>query len=220
MTQLHQLPLFLGIDRRNMQEIVAHTRFDFRKAQAGETVIGQGQPMTHLVILISGSIHATRQADNHRYTITETLAAPALIHPEHLFGLHPHYPRTITAATPLHLVAISKEDVLRLTQQNLIIQLNLNNIIATLAQKARHQHWRPTPSTLAQRITRFIETRCTHPAGEKTIRITRQHLAEELHEDRRLITKTLDTMQSQGLLQATRGIIHIPALEKLISLAP
>ena len=117
---LHQLPLFQGIEHRDMQNIVAHTRFDFHKAEAGQTIVSEGDPMHHLLFVLGGTIHATRQSDSRRYSITETLNAPLLIHPEHLFGLHPAYPRTIVAATDLHLVAVGKEDVLRLAKENLV----------------------------------------------------------------------------------------------------
>ena len=86
---LQQLPLFQGIEHRDMQNIVAHTRFDFHKAEAGQTIVSEGDPMHHLLFVLGGTIHATRQSDSRRYSITETLNAPLLIHPEHLFGLHP-----------------------------------------------------------------------------------------------------------------------------------
>ncbi len=214
---LHQLPLFQGIEHRDMQNIVAHTRFDFHKAEAGQTIVSEGDPMHHLLFVLGGTIHATRQSDSRRYSITETLNAPLLIHPEHLFGLHPAYPRTIVAATDLHLVAVGKEDVLRLAKENLVFQLNLNNILATLAQKAVHRSWRATPLTLRQRIVRFFESHCSHPAGPKTINITMQELAAEIHENRNHVSKTLLDMQSEGLLHVSRGIIAIPALEKLLT---
>lgn len=214
---LHQLPLFQGIEHRDMQNIVAHTRFDFSKAEAGQTIVSEGQAMHHLLFLLNGTVYATRLSDSRRYSFTETLTAPQLIHPEHLFGLYPAYPRTIVAATDLNLVAVGKDDVLRLAKENLVFQINLNNTLATLAQKGLRQSWRTAPLTLRQRITRFIESHCTHPAGEKTIRITMQELAAELHANRIYVSRVLNDMQSEGLLHVSRGIIAIPALEKLLT---
>ena len=44
-----------------------------------------------------------------------------------------------------------------------------------------------------------------------------QELAAEIHENRNHVSKTLLDMQSEGLLHVSRGIIAIPALEKLLT---
>ena len=138
-----------------------------------------------------------------------------LIHPEHLFGLRPYSPRTITAKTAVRLMALSKEEALRLSRENLVFCLNLQNTIATQAQKALRQTWQPPPANLRQRIVRFVQDRCTHPAGEKILNITLQQLALELAASRLHVSKELRAMQRDGLVELERAQITIPALEKL-----
>ena len=43
-----------------------------------------------------------------------------------------------------------------------------------------------------------------------------ERLAEELNDNRLNISRELNKMQSEGLLQLKRAIIHIPSLEKLM----
>lgn len=54
------------------------------------------------------------------------------------------------------------------------------------------------------------------PAGTKTVHIKMDRLAEELNENRLNISRELNKMQDEGLLQLKRAIIHIPSLERLI----
>ena len=212
---LQQLPLFQGIEYAHLQTIIAETPFDFRKAEAGETILAEGAPYNQLLFLLNGSVIATRYAHNRHYSISEILSGPILIHPEHLFGLHPFSPRTFTAKTDVHLMALSKEDTLRLSREYLVFHLNLQNTIATQAQKALRQVWQPPPRNLRQSIVRFIQDRCIHPAGEKIVNITLQQLAIELSASRIYISKELRAMERDGLLQLERAQITIPALEKL-----
>ncbi|MBQ6653732.1 MAG: Crp/Fnr family transcriptional regulator [Prevotella sp.] len=212
---LQQLPLFQGIEYAHLQTIIAETRFDFRKADAGEIILAEGDPCGQLLFLLNGSVIATRYAHNHGYSISETHNAPMLIHPEHLFGLRPYSPRTITAKTAVRLMALSKEEALRLSRENLVFCLNLQNTIATQAQKALRQTWQPPPANLRQRIVRFVQDRCTHPAGEKILNITLQQLALELAASRLHVSKELRAMQRDGLVELERAQITIPALEKL-----
>ena len=55
-----------------------------------------------------------------------------------------------------------------------------------------------------------------NPEATKTVHIKMDRLAEELNENRLNISRELNKMQDEGLLQLKRAIIHIPSLERLI----
>jgi hypothetical protein len=56
------------------------------------------------------------------------------------------------------------------------------------------------------------------PAGEKTLNIKMETLATLIAESRLNVSRELNAMQQEGLISITRGIIRVPALEKLLSL--
>ena len=52
---LLQLPLFQGVSRMKMSEIIEKTRFHFLKYQDNEIIAHRGEECTHMKFIVSGS---------------------------------------------------------------------------------------------------------------------------------------------------------------------
>ena len=161
-TTLLALPLFLGMSRNDIAEVVAHTRFGVVKVGRNKTVVGEGDVCDSIYILTS-----------------------------------------------------SKSEILRLSEQYEIFRLNLLNIISTQGQRISRLPWHPIPKTIHAKIIRFFQSHCLHPVGSKTLNIKMETLAREIGESRLNVSRELNRMHEEGLIQITRGIIRIPAMEKL-----
>jgi len=212
---LLQFPLFQGLSRSELLQMAGNTKFGFLKVSAGHTVVTDGALCTQLFFLIDGQLTLTTSSSDRGYSVTEQLAAPWLLQPEALFGLSPRYSCTATAATAVHFITLSKDEVLRLLDDFLIIRLNLLNLMATLAQRRTRQAWHRCPSTLRQRIARFLTDHCTYPAGHKSVSILMERLAQEINDSRLNVSRALNAMQTDGLLTLHRGRIEVPSLERL-----
>jgi hypothetical protein len=79
-----------------------------------------------------------------------------------------------------------------------------------------HRAWRSSPKSLRERIIRFFFSRCIYPAGPKTFYILMQQLGHELNDSRLDISRALNEMQSDKLINLHRGRIEIPTLEQLL----
>ena len=110
---------------------------------------------------------------------------------------------------------MSKMEVLSLCERNEIFRLNLLNNLSTYSQRCARHPWRQKPSTIRQKLFRFLEDRTLRPAGQVTLRMKMTALAQYIGESRLNVSKELNAMQEEGLLRFSRGIIHITALEKL-----
>lgn len=219
---LLQFPLFQGLSRSELLQMAGNTKFGFLKVPAGHNVVTDGMPCTQLFFLINGQLTLTTSSSDHGYSVTEQLAAPWLLQPEALFGLSPRYTCTATVVSgdsqspaEAHFITLSKDEVLRLLDDFLIIRLNQLNLMATLAQRRTRQAWHRCPSSLTQRIARFITDHCTYPAGHKTILILMERLAQEINDSRLNVSRALNAMQVDGLLTLHRGRIEVPSLERL-----
>lgn len=212
---LIQLPLFQGMGKSDLTAILGHTKFGFRKTAEGKTVVKEHDTCTHLYFLQKGTLTAEAVADDHGYRVVETIEAPAVLQPEHLFGLHQHYTHTFTAKTSCHFITLDKSEVMRLMTHSDIFRLNMLNIISTQSQKISRKEWHIPPHSLCERITRFIRSHCMNPKGEKDVYIKMTRLAEELNDSRLDISHALNEMQDRRLLILYRGRIHIPLLEEL-----
>ncbi len=217
--KLIRLPLFIGMSKEELEQIVAHTKFDFRKTDTGKTIVQQDDRCGQLLLLVDGRLQATSRADDNGYAVTETLRAPFTLQPDRVFGLTQRYTHTLVAQEPCSLITIDKNETLKLTTTSLIFHINFLNLISTTLQKRTHEAWRSYPQTLEHRIARFFADHCLYPAGAKTFKIKMRRLAAELNDSRLNISHALNAMQANGLLTLRRGHIDIPALEKLVGTA-
>lgn len=208
--------LFQGMSRAELMQMAGNTKFGFLKLPQGKTVIKAGDPCRQLLFLVSGQLTFAMQSDDHRYLVQETLAAPLLLQPDVLFGPQPRYTATAVTAAPSHFITLSKDEVLRLTDDFLIIRLNLLNLLSSLAQRRGRHPWRPQPAELRERVIRFLTDHCVYPAGPKLFFILMSQLAHELAVSRLDISRCLNALQSEGLLTLHRGRIEIPMIEHLL----
>ena len=215
--KLLQFPLFQGMSRDDLELVAGHTRFGFSKVMQGKMVVKEGAACTHLYFLVSGTIRVESRSDDRSYRVVEQMQAPYILQPEAIFGYNQRYTQTIVALTDTSFITIDKDEVVRLSEDFLVFRLNLLNIFATQAQKLSHQPWRQCPSSLRERIIRFLVQHCVHPAGPKVFHILMNQLADELNDSRLNVSRALNKMQHDGLLTLYRGRIEIASLERLLT---
>ncbi len=214
---LLRFQLFHGLSRGELQQMAGTTKFGFRKERSGMTVVRQGDKCQELLLLISGTMQLTTRSDDGSYCLVEQLTAPWLLQPEVLFGAAPRYGCTCVTTSACHFITLQKDEVLRLCTDFLIIRLNLLNMLSTIAQKRGQQPWRHPAATLSQRFVRFVIDHAVYPAGPKTLHILMTRLAESLCDSRLNISRMLNGLQDDGLVELHRGRIIIPSLEKLVT---
>lgn len=215
--QLLQFPLFLGMSRDDLNQVAAHTKFDFLKEETGRVLVSADMPCTGFWLLLTGTVCIETRSDDGTYTLSEQLSAPVILQPEALFGYNQHYTHTFRTLTPVATLHLGRAEVLRLTEEFLIFRINLLNLLSAQAQKLLHQPWRRHPQTLDERIVRFIAQRCVHPAGPKTLHILMTQLSLEVGDSRLDVSRALNRLQRAGLLELHRGRIEIPKMERLIT---
>jgi CRP-like cAMP-binding protein len=214
--KLLQFPLFQGMSRDDLEIVAGHTRFGFLKVSAGRQVIRTGEACTHLFFLINGTLRVESFGDENRYSVVEQMSSPYILQQEGIFGYNQRYTHHFYAMTDVNFLTLDKEEVVRLSEDFLVFRLNLLNHFATQTQKLIHQQWRRSPQTLRERIVRFFFQHALYPAGPKTFYILMERLAEELNDSRLNISRTLNAMQAEGLLELHRGRIEIAQLERLL----
>ena len=212
---LLRFQLFQGLSRTELLQMAGNTKFGFRKEEAGVTVVREGDACRELLFLVSGTLQLTTRSDDGSYRLTERLTAPWLLQPEVLFGAMPRFTGTCVTKEPCHFITLSKDEVLRLTDDFLIIRLNLLNLLATMVQKRGRLPWRRASLSLRERFVRFVMDHSAYPAGPKTLHILMTRLADDLNDSRLDVSRMLNALQREGLAELHRGRIEIPSLEKL-----
>lgn len=208
-------PLFQGMCRADLQDVVKTLGLAAEHKHNGETIIVAGEACKGVTIVLDGAVNvATRSADSS-YEIIETLFAPQQFQAERLFGQRMQFTATVKAAGACSTITIAKRDVLSLFDKYDIFRINLLNQLVVKLQREEARNWSATHYSLPRRIALFILRHCQYPAGEKTLRITMNALAAELNDSRINVSNALNGLREQNLIELTRGIIRVPALETL-----
>ena len=147
--------------------------------------------------------------------MVERVDSPLMIEPDKLFGLTTNYLSSYVAQTSCDTLSISKEQLLSLFAQHLIVRLNFLNAISRQTQHYESLPWQGNNTDPSHCITNFIKHRCRYPYGRKTLYITMQQLADELNISRLEVSVALNQMQQQEKIILRRGIIEVPALQIL-----
>lgn len=213
---LLQLPLFQGLCHEDFTNILEKVKLHFTKHKAGNVIVKGGAPCDKLIFLLKGEMSLQTISKDGFLTFIEHIEAPYVIEPHALFGMNLSYASSYIARTEAHTISISKSFVLSNLLKYDIFRLNYMNIISNRAQTCYNRLWTEVPERLEARITDFILSHIERPSGEKILKIKMEELANAINDTRLSVSKALNGMQENGLLELHRGEIVIPDLERLI----
>lgn len=214
--KLLQLPLFQGLCKTDFTHILEKVKLHFQKYTPGSYLIKQNEPCNHLVFILSGNVRSESTDENHNYTIQEDLESPSVVEPYSLFGMMTYYTASYQALTEVHTVMIDKKYILTQLSNYTIFQLNLLNILSNRAQMANQKLWNSHIGSTMDKITNFLQLRCMSPMGKKTLYIKMEDLAELIDDTRINVSKVLNDLQQQELIELSRKKIIIPDLDRII----
>lgn len=218
---LLQLPLFQGLAHEDFTGILEKVKLHFAKHKPGEILIKPSTPCRQLLFVLKGEVTVTTTPENQAYSLTEHYAVPCVIEPQALFGMNTVYISNYRARTEVHTISIDKASVMDVLFSYSIFRLNYMNMVSNRAQTLYTRLWSSsTNNDLANdspeaRIVHFILSHVERATGEKTLKIKMEDLALIVNEARITVSKTLNSLQEQGVLELHRGEIIIPNAEKL-----
>jgi CRP-like cAMP-binding protein len=213
---LLKLPLFQGLSQEDFTRILGRVKLHFIKYKAGELIVESNTPCTELVFLLKGKVEAQTTPESQRFTYIETIKEPCLIEPEALFGMNPHFKASYIAKTETSVMTVDKIFVLKELLEYEVFRLNYVNNVSNRAQSVYSRLWKTPASGTARKVIRFFLMYAEKCEGEKTIIIKMDDLAELIDETRLSVSRALNDLQSQGLIELKRRVIYIPEISKLL----
>ena len=205
--RLLSLPLFLGMSQSDLHEVAAYTPLAFSTYSAGQAIVVVDTPCDALTFLIQGHAESRMESDDHQWTVAERHHAPYLHQPEHLFGWHQRYTRSLQALDTCHVLRIKKSDVDHLVRQFQTVRFNLLNLLSTRSQRLSRQVRRVPAESIEGKLFRWLEEVSDHPQSVKVLHIKQVYLARLLGESRLNLSRCLHAMEEEGKLALARGEI-------------
>lgn len=215
---LMNLPLFRGVSRSRIAEVVGSAKFHFLKYPKGETVVRAGEECTHLAFVISGSVRSEISNSSKRFSVSQTLKAPSAIAPDFLFGRTTRYPGTVVALTDCSILKISKVDYIRILNADQVFMFNFLNTLSVNAQKALDGILALTSGGLDERIAFWIIA-LTQP-GSEDIELTckTRDLCNLFSVQRNVFDAACHEMEQRNLISYSPRKIEIVDRREMLSL--
>lgn len=211
------LPLFQGLSKNDITNIIEKVKLHFLQYKEGETFIRQGETCNKFCFLLKGRMIVHTQDKEHSYSLSEVISEPDIIEPQSLFGMHTCYTASYRAQTTVHVLSIDKSFFFTELNKYDIFRLNFLNILSNRCQTYQQKLWHTHIGNLNEKFINFIAQRCLRPEGEKTLYVTMEELANLINETRINLSRMLNDLQDKGLVQLKRKEIYIPEFEKVIA---
>lgn len=209
------LPIFQGFSRLDFLDVIEKTPLEFLKFKSGQTIVNAHEECRHLYVITEGKVDVRLHCPSEGYDYHEEIEAPFVVQPDHLFGLHNNFTRTIQAEGAVQAVRIEKRWVHELARTHVAFQLNLINIVCTESQRLNSMLTACRPEDIERRFSLFLRSRSLSPSGRKRLHMRMVDLSHALGTSRLEVSRMLHNLQSRYLLLHSRQIISIPFLEML-----
>lgn len=165
--KLMELPLFQGVSRDKLSELIEKTPFHFVKYTQGQQIVAVNENCTHIRFIISGDVKIEIPSTNRKVVVSETLSGPNVIGTDYLFGRNTFYPFNATALTECGILQIVKADFINILMSDKVFLFNMLNILSRNSQKGTFGIMALSSGTIAERLA-FIITSLTQ-RGSKDI---------------------------------------------------
>lgn len=216
--QLMNLPLFRGVSQSRMSAIVGNTKLHFLKYPAGETIVRAGDACSHLTFILSGSVRLTTVNANRRFSIGQTLQAPAVLSPDFLFGRHTIYPSTVVANGDVSVLKIAKLDYTKLLSTDQVFLFNYINMVAANAQKSVDGIMSLTTGEIDERIAFWISALTQPGSSDIVLSCPKRDLCTLFGMQRSAFEAGLKSMKERGYIDYTNNELFVVDRQKLLSL--
>ncbi len=209
------LPLFKGVSRERLSEVIGSVKFHFLKYLPNDTIVSAGDPCTHIKFIISGSARLTIANNDSRFLVSQTLSAPDVIAPECLFGSVTSYPCSGVAIEPTGILQISKADYLKILNMDQIFLFNYLNILSMNAQKATQGILAVTTGNLEERIAFWIVALTQRRGTDITLACRQRDLYSLFGVQRTSLKATLESLKERDIISYSSSEIRIKSRQSL-----
>lgn len=203
------LPLFQGVTRERIAEVVGKARFHFLKYSPGEVILKPGQHISHLRFILSGKVTSTVSDSEGCLTVAQTIVGPDVILPDFLYGLVTHSPCTVTSITSSSVLQLEKADFLKILSMDEVFLINYLNNLSLEAQQSYRAAIQPESGTVEFRLAEKIVSLTQKTARNIVVTATLDGLCRILDTDPMTLQHALKALKTKGLINFDEHKIEV-----------
>lgn len=215
---LMRLPLFQGVGRESISDLIEKYPFHFLKFQDGDTIIAQGDECTHVRFLVSGQVMVTTSSQVLRVSLSQKIVAPNVIGPDYLFGRQTAYPYTVRALGVCGILQVSKSDYVEIVQSNKVYLYNILNYLSRNSQVHTLTLLNQSHGLIAERLAKLVLTLTTAQSEDIVLNFRQKDLCNLLGARRTSLVNALDDLSKLGIIEADLSQVKVLNRRALIQL--
>lgn len=216
--KLVMCPLFRGLSVEQIDAALKQVGYRFKSYSKGQLVVQGGEECRTLYIVVEGCVKGEMNDYSGKTIKIEDIEAPRPLAVAFLFGRDNKFPVNIVANNEVVLLAIPRENVLQLMQNNRVVLLNYLNVVSNRAQflsdKLRFLSFR----SLRGKVAHYLMQLSGGKAIEVVMPKSQEELAEMFGVARPSLGRTIRDMHNEGLIKASAKYIQIVDREGLLAL--
>ncbi len=216
--KLLNLPLFQGISRNTLSNLVEKFPFHFLKYDTGETIIDAGEKCTHIRFVISGSVSITMTSKQSKVVLSQIIDAPEVIAPDYLFGRSTEYPCMVKAANMCGVLQIKKTDYIAMLQSEKVLLFNILNYLSRNSQNRLWTFTSKTGGKFTIRLALLIYELTTRNSRDIKLTFKQKDLCALLGVRRTTLIMSLDELRNNGIISYSQNEITVLDRSALIDI--
>lgn len=201
---LLQLPLFQGMSKAELSEVIEKVKFHFLKYADKEILFSQGEVCGKLVFLLSGDLVAETTAPCGTFSFEEVIEHPTIIEPYSLFGKSQTFNSTYTARGDVGVLTIDKQYIYTELDRYEVFRMNFFNLLCSKVEQQHEYVWSIDAQQLEGRLIHLVRGLCTSLHGVKVLKVKMDDLANLLDDTRLNVSCVLNKWQEEGLIEMRR----------------
>lgn len=212
------LPLFKGVSREKISELVEKNRFHFLKYTSNELMISAGDPCKHVRFVISGKARIEISSSNKKILISEVISAPNVIGPDYLFGKETYYPFSVYAEGNCGLLQIDKADYINILLSDKVFLFNILNSLSRNYQKVTNGILSLSSGSIAERLAFLVVSLTQKGAEDIRLKFKQKDFCSMLSTQRTSFVNALNALKEEGAIDFTSTEIIIKNREKMLEI--
>jgi CRP/FNR family transcriptional regulator, dissimilatory nitrate respiration regulator len=208
-------PVFLGLTPEATEEIMHQIVFQVKRFQKDSLIASMGDRVSSLNIIQKGTVRAEMLDYSGRILKIEDIEAPRPLASAFLFGKNNLWPVTVTANSEVEIIAVPKEEFLKLMQKEQKILINYLNAISSRTQFLSNKLHFLSFRSIKGKIAQFLLQQAGSQFLSFELTITQQHLADLFGVTRPSLARVMGEMQREGIIRIEKKTIFLLDKQRL-----
>lgn len=216
---LSQSPFFRGLSSDELESIFSKISHSVKSFKKGQTIAQRDEEIKNLLIVLEGVVKGEMVDFTGKILKIEEIQAPQPLAHAVMFSNVNLFPVDVVALVDCKILFISKADVLRLMQSNVII---LNNFLKEVSNRAHFltkKLWFLSFKTIKEKVAHYLLS-LAKSETKTTLILPKSHqeLAEFFGVTRPALARVLGEMQDEGIIRVNRREVSIVDKRKLLEM--